>query len=369
MRAAVLNIVEKVKPFEVVPAQLENFVVEEVETQPAQIILDHPHISLYCLDDASRRAIFVETPPDVDLLQAPFYYDAQYQHAQRLYALSYEDFHQLAQEVEAANLILIHSIGRCGSTVISQAFSTVAGVRSLSEPDVYTQIHMLRHVDKTRDAEFAQLLQSCTRLLGKGTPTLVIKFRGMCIHIGDLLYQVLPQATNLFLYRHAESWARSMGIAMATLEERRTPSVDVPMYRRAIAPLSIPFAQRHGRESSRVEMTALMWLSMLDSYLKLCDAGMPFLAIRYEDIQMHPKDVLAAIFDYCGLSQADIDTAFTVFAKDSQAGSVLSRASRQERLGAPLDEVDYAQMSAVLQEHPVIQSPDFILPNTFNVGD
>ena len=197
MGATILHIVEKVKPFEVVPARLENFITRDGGEVSGQNLVDHPNISLYCLDDLNRRAIFVETPPDVDLLQAPFYYNAQYQYAQRLFAMSYADFHRLADSIEVGNLILIYSISRCGSTLISRALSTVDGVQSLSEPDIYTQIHTLRHQDKSRDAEYARLLQSATRLLSKNTPALAIKFRGMCIHIGDLLYQEFPQASNL----------------------------------------------------------------------------------------------------------------------------------------------------------------------------
>jgi hypothetical protein len=368
MSAVVLNIVEKVKWYEVVPAHLDNFVISEGDNLPAQTVIDNPNISLYCLDDANKRAIFVETPPDADLLQAPFYYDAQYKHAQRLIAVPYDDFHRLADDLKSDDLILVYSLGRAGSTIISQALHTVEGVVSLSEPDIYTQIHMMRHVDRSRDEEYRRLLKSCTHILSKNVSTLAIKFRGMCIHIADLLHQEFPQASNLFLYRHAETWAQSMGIETLPVEERRAPSVEVPMHRRSIAPLSYAFAERHGREASRVELVALMWLSMMDQYLMLHNLGMRFLAVRYEDIRVHPSEVLAAIFDYCGLTAANVQTAYKVFAKDSQEGSILSRGNRLERIQAPLQEEDYAQIRAVLQEHPVIQSPDFTCPSTLIPG-
>jgi hypothetical protein len=301
--ATILTILEKVKDHEVVPAHLDNFVVREAETVPAEIILDDPHISLYCLDDANQRVIFVETPPDIDLLQAPFYYDAQYRHAQRLLAVPYERFHQLADSIMACDLIFLYSTGRCGSTLISQALSTVEGVRSLSEPDIYTQIHLMRYEDKSRDAEYARLLKSCTRLLGRHSPILAIKFRGMCIYVGDLLYEAFPRAKTLFLYRDAETWARSMFLEFLPVEERRAPSSEIPFYRRSIAPLSIPFAARHGREGSRVEFTALMWLSMMEQYLALYAQGVRFLTIRYETIQAQPSCVLTTLFDYWGLKK------------------------------------------------------------------
>ncbi|MCC6804083.1 MAG: hypothetical protein IT319_14470, partial [Anaerolineae bacterium] len=219
MSATVLEIVEKLKTHPFGTALPENFAVRAAGSVDAQLLLDHPQISLYCLDDAHREAWFVETPPDADLIQAPFYYNAQYEHAQRIYSVSYETFHQLAAAVPAFKLILIHSIGRCGSTLISKAFNTVSGVRSISEPDIHTQIYFLRYRDQTRDDEYTALLRSATLLLGKGmtletsrvTPTLALKFRAMCIQVGDLLHAAFPQATTLFLYRRLRSWSRSIG--------------------------------------------------------------------------------------------------------------------------------------------------------------
>ena len=73
--------------------------------------------------------------------------------------------------------------------------------------------------------------------------------------------------------------------------------------------------------------------------------------------------VLAAMLDYCGLS-ADVDQIYSVFATDSQAGTVFSRASREEREVFPFEAEDYAQMQSVLSSRPRIQSPEFIAPNT-----
>jgi hypothetical protein len=116
-------------------------------------------------------------------------------------------------------------------------------------------------------------------------------------------------------------------------------------------------------------MSALMWLSMMDKYLALGNQGVPFLAVRYEDIKAQPKRVLTAIFDYCGLSNASVEQAYRVFARDSQEGTVFSQASYQQRIRIPLSEDEQDRFRAVLREHPVIQSPDFIAPHTLALGD
>ena len=92
--------------------------------------MEQPTVSLYCLDHANQRALFVDTPPEVDLLQAPFYFIAQYQAAQRLIAVPYATLHALAREVELdpQRIILFYSTGRCGSTLFSHVLNQTPNV-------------------------------------------------------------------------------------------------------------------------------------------------------------------------------------------------------------------------------------------------
>lgn len=64
----------KASPFTIVS-------VDDFQTHPGQpldphSILERPDVSLYCIDHGNRQAIFVQTAPEVDLLQAPFYFRA-----------------------------------------------------------------------------------------------------------------------------------------------------------------------------------------------------------------------------------------------------------------------------------------------------
>ena len=368
MTATVLEITEKTKTFPFATALPENFLTRPAGTVDAQTILDNPYITLYCLDDANQAAWFVETPPEVDLTQAPFYYVAQYDNALRLFAVPYETFHQLADAIPPAKLIFVHSTGRCGSTLISKTLNTVDGVRSLSEPDIYTQILFLRHLDKSRDDLYRRLLRSSTLFYGKGTPMLALKFRAMVIYLGDLLYGEFPDAKQLFLYRNMESWARSMGLETRPVADRRIPLTEFPIHRQAMTPLRTEFVAEYGREANGVEWSALTWLSLMEGYLALCDAGQPFLAIRYEDIQAHPKKVLSAVFEYCGLA-ASVDRAYDVFASDSQEGTLWSRANREERVNIPLEPEERAWQQAVLRERRMVRSADYIAPYTAKFED
>src|SRR6185295_12696289 len=103
------------------------------EEVPAEIVLSDPHLSPYCLDDANRRIILVELPPDVNLADVPFIYQTQYEHAIRLLAMPYDTFREIAHTLpEVQNLILMYISGRSGSTLLSHVFNALENVISLS---------------------------------------------------------------------------------------------------------------------------------------------------------------------------------------------------------------------------------------------
>src|ERR1041384_3164705 len=100
MQASELILDAKIKtsPFAIV--SIDDFQVHPGQLLDPSIVLEQPNFSLYCLDHINQRAIFVETSPEVDLLQAPSYFIAQYEAAQRLIAVPYATLHALAREVE-----------------------------------------------------------------------------------------------------------------------------------------------------------------------------------------------------------------------------------------------------------------------------
>jgi hypothetical protein len=218
VQAQLLPIEDKVKKKgDMGLASLSDFRCGAGSTVDARMILNRPQITLYCLDDQSRQAVFVELPGDVELSQRPFLFLTQYEHAQRLLTVSYETLHELAGAIGEGfrRLILMYSVGRAGGTLLSRSLNRLDTVLSLDEPDVYNNIVMIRPADGRRDAELTRLLHSSTRLLFKpaqaGVDTLFIKFRSCSIEIGDLMHKAFPQARVMFLYRNAETWARSAG--------------------------------------------------------------------------------------------------------------------------------------------------------------
>ena len=195
-------------------SSLDNFTTTPDGSIDAAQIIDNPAVSLYCLDHASQQAIFAELPPEIDLAQAPFYYQAQFDHAQRLIAVPYAEFHQLAEQIplDLSRLILIHNIGRCGSTLLSSAFNQLDGVISFSEPDVFANFVALRHEDR---AELIHLLHSSLRFTFRpavvgGATRYSLKLRNQCIDLLDLYMETLPAAKHLLLYRSLLGWVSSL---------------------------------------------------------------------------------------------------------------------------------------------------------------
>ena len=89
-----------------------------------------PDVSPYCFDFDARKLFCVSTP---DIAGATFFYQAQRQRARSVIKVPFD-----ALPEAPPSPTLIFSIGRCGSTLLHKAFEA-AGVRTVSEPDYFTQ--------------------------------------------------------------------------------------------------------------------------------------------------------------------------------------------------------------------------------------
>jgi hypothetical protein len=107
----------------------------------------------------------------------------------------------------------------------------------------------------------------------------------------------------------------------------------------------------------------LMWLSVMEKYLTLYQQGTPMLAVRFEDLITAPHPVIQEIFNYCNITIADLTKVLKVMEKDSQAGTALSR-KKLQHIETNFTDEHRAEMAQILQSHPIIQTPDFIVPNT-----
>lgn len=353
-------------------ASLADFTLVPGAALDAASIIGQPSWSLYCLDDATRRAIFVELPPDIDLATAPFVYLAQHAHAQRLAAMPYATLLQAAQTLPPVVApILIYIIGRSGSTLLCHVLNELPDVRCLSEPDIATQFVRLRERDGSRDAEIVSLMDATLRVLLKPTPFKAatrhaIKFRSEALQVMDLYQRAFPDAHNLFMYRDATGFVRSF----YRLNQQDNPT-DQPLSD-TLASLSYLHNQDYPHlagwlppgttEISAIQSLTLWWAAVTDLYLKQYYRGMPALAVDYADLTAQREPVLEAIFRYCGLSEQQVAGTLGAFGRDSQAGTPLARADPSQPNALRLSPEQLAEVADVLGRHPVYRDLAFVVP-------
>jgi hypothetical protein len=365
-------------------ASLADFSVTPGEAVNAEIVRDNPNISLYCLDDVDKRAIFVELPPNVDLATAAFVYDTQSEQAQRLIAVPYETFRQVAATLPAVgHFIMIYMTGRSGSTLLSHLFNELDNVLSLSEPDVGTQFVHLRNADGSRDAELRDLLDCTVRILFKPTiskaPSIyALKLRSEALQVMDLFQTTFPQAKNLFLYRDAIGWVTSF----YRLFKRYQMPDSTPFAESMPLGECVEFFSRYFKydfthlatyldadttKISLLQELTIWWLAIMEWYLAQYERGIPILALRYADLNVHREQVVSEVFRYCGLPTAKAASTLDVFTRDSQAGTVLARDNPQEGNQLRLSEEERNQVTSILQRHGVVKNTDFVAPGTLRV--
>ncbi|MFQ3613023.1 MAG: sulfotransferase [Cyanobacteriota bacterium] len=339
MKATICRIEQKCRPNDYTLVSPRDFQYSEVEIVDALIILNNPAISLYSVDLIQKKAIFVETQPGVDISRAPFYYQDQYRHARRLFLTRFETLYELADIAGKSieKIVVLYSVGRCGSTWLSKIFAQAAGVLSLSEPDVFSQIVLLRDPCVDNQRELLKLLSSCLRLVCKpslqeNVSTYVLKLRSFCIEICDLIHQVFPQVMNIFLYRDIEPVVCSSIEAFSFMRDL-LPSIKdrIDIFSRIIPLLKHYEQDIDYVDPYAIDLFVLAWLSVMYRYKQLCDKSISFYALRYEDLVIDPRYHIHALFDHCGLHIAEAEVPWEILTQDAQAGTGLSRRIDKER--------------------------------------
>jgi hypothetical protein len=354
-------------------ADIKDFGLREDGPVAAEMILENPHLTLYALDLDHGQAVFVETPPDVNLSQAPFYYLAQYENAVRVLTVPFATMIQLAQSVtvDDERLILIHSVGRAGSTLASQLLAQVEGVINISEPDALTWLVAARYFQPDNQEGLSALLDATIRLLCK-TPAQtawVIKGRSFVIELADWLHEIYPQTTNLFLYRDAETWLQSsLGAYDDGVERTDEELWAMENETREILKLGTPLIARYDPEKhlSSVDLLTLMWLSVMEQYVTLQERGVEMLAIRYANWSSAPHETAVAMLEYCGCRPTNITVIEDVLKRDSQAGTSLSRQAIQQKQKVTRAN-DLDQLNWHLQNHTFIKTANFEVANTLKL--
>lgn len=339
MPATVFTIAERHREHENQLASVGDFTLVADGARDVEGVLADPACTLYCLDPAKQQAIFVETPPSVELHDFPFLYQVQFQHARRVIAIAYDELLVREDAPPAPGIAFLYSVGRCGSTLIGRALNHLPDVVTLAEPDA-----LLYCAEPTPGRDAAELLRTCTRLLCKSGPrknatSYVIKMRHHGTQLAPALQQVFPASRALFVYRSAIEVVTSALRAFHTL----SPTDRDP----------IPGLTR-------------TWLSTMQQYLTAYRGGVSIRALRYEDLIRARQQLFPAICRFLGFPEPDFAEYEAIFAADSQAGSNLSREKLSRNsireFGSPQELAE--KVRETLAGEPELNRPDVILPGT-----
>lgn len=342
----------------------DDFQTHKGQAIDPRVVLEKPNVSLYCLDPTNRTALFVETTPDVDLLQLPFYFAAQYEQAQKLIAVPYETLHTLAKQVDIdpQRIILFYSTGRCGSTLFSKVMNLNPVIVSYSEPDIFSQLVMLRTAGKSTDSEIAALLHDSILLMAssaqlQGFQYYAFKFRSYVLSVSDLLYQTIPQARLLFMYRNALTWAYSFSRAFGSSDDDMGERLEESGFRYMIPSVN-EHLKTHKNSISWVEYVAHMWVSTMQDSRWLQQQSSTFASARFEDLQIDPHLVIQALLAHCGLPMPKPERLEPILAKDSQAGTV--GAQDKKKSARHLTDADLLELETIIHKLDPHLTPDTI---------
>ena len=361
-------------------ANLDDFALGPGSAADARIVIEGADWSLYGLDRGRDLAVFTELPPGTDLADSPFSYATQHRLARRVATMTLAAFEAVAQGVPLpGRTILIFSIGRCGSTLLSHALNAVPGVWCLSEPDAFSTLVMQHYHAQARAGfprdQAVRLIRAITRVqfrppADRSADVFAVKFRSQALFQADLYHEALPDAVCVFLYRDALGWANSVygmmrqyGYPDIASGEGRTATWGV--FTAAAEPRLLRASIDTGAAEIPMELPlAPAWALNMAEYTRHLRGGVPFLALRYNEFNRDRLPSVTRILRHCGLKEGHAEGALAAFEADSQAGTHVSREVKTERLSAHR----LARLGDILTRCGDFSDPDLRLADIYSGG-
>ncbi len=365
--ATIARVLESLGKGTWLPSCPAHFAVGPVKPIDLQWVAKNPGLSLYCVDFETRETLFVETPTEIAVADAPFMYEAQREHATRIVRVPWEGAHQIAADagIDPTRISLIYSVGRCGSTFVSRALAAFPGMSSLSEPDVMTQLTGRWGNIGLDDPANGQLLRDCTLLQClptklAGAAHWAVKFQSYVTALGPLYAKCLPEAKVVFLYRSLVPWMNSYLRMVGGGDLHETyPNVDYVRFLGSFAP------QLTDRiDATRLEVVLFNWLRLMEVAEGMRSSGLPMFLARYEEMAEAPLETVLALGDFCELEEPDQEKLTAAINEDSQAGTMLSRANLR-KIEVSFTDEDLATLNDLLEENSDSIRAETILHGSF----
>ncbi|CAN5412742.1 sulfotransferase [soil metagenome] len=368
MNATRASILDKAHEHAISMANPEHFKLDSQSDFDASIALTDPRISLYCFDLANDAALFVEVADAPIIENATFLYNAQFEHATHVISIPTTVFCDLAETIPlpVGGLIFLHSVSRCGSTLLSKVFQSIPGIYSLSEPDEPTQLGRLKATGGAPDELIKSLLYASTRWRCKpqssGSPHAVaIKYRSEVIVLHKEFEELYPNEHHIFQYRDGISWIRSVFLGWP--RERDIDDAEKNAEMQLGWSNTVPLIAQQTQPLNAIQIRILAWINAMETYYSIADSGIPIIAIRYEDLRTDPRPILRKMLEFCEISEVDWNAIELVLGEDSQAGTVYDRAKRSAK-PTILSDAQVDEALKMIAGRPRLRTPGVILPKT-----
>ncbi|WP_428929910.1 sulfotransferase [Marinibacterium sp. SX1] len=235
------------------PSALRNFTFDPEPLAPGAG--DGLVFTPYALDPELRAVVEVGMPRVPPARPRAFFYMDQFHDAEMLRLAPVDDYAAgiapalaAPQETpeegadEGPERIFVFSIGRAGSTLVSQILGA-AGIASLSEPDVLLDLGQRKRLaafdpaPADWDALYRASLDALEAAFGRPAQ-LAVKFRAQSsnlFHVRAML-RLYPRARYVFLFREAEPWSlsftRKFGFQAETLKWLMTENLKAATHAR-----------------------------------------------------------------------------------------------------------------------------------------
>jgi hypothetical protein len=351
----------------------KDFIVGSGNSVPSDAIIDEPGWSLYSLDLEQGFAWFVALPPGTDLSKSVFAFRDQRPLARQLLQLPLDELVSVSRRIAPPKkVIFVFNIGRCGSTLVSHVLNTCPSVWGLSEPMAFPRLIMMNYNSDQRlkpaRRRLVDLVRACTALQFRPfdppqQTVFALKLHSQCLFQADAYYEAFPDAAFVFLYRDALGWTKSWyqmaqkyGYEKVTAGPKRfdvwncvTAADDLANLGRYIdldAP-SLPLEDGliHG------------WSHMMQEYDRLLELGVPFFALRYNELDSDRAASVKRLFEHCGLPVEHVLDGLAAFDRDSQAGDIVSSDVEAEAMTEP----QLRRLRAMLGQRASFNDPELIL--------
>lgn len=351
----------------------KDFALGDGQATSLQALVDQPDWSLYSLDLDRNLAWFVELPPGTDLSASVFAFRDQRRLARRVFQVSLDELIEVSPRIPPpAKVIFVFSIGRCGSTLVSHVLNTSPKVWGLSEPIAFPRLIMTNYNSDVRltapRPRMVEVIRACTRLqfrppVGTGRDVFALKFHSQCFFHADLYFEAFPDAAFVFLYRDAVGWTKSWyqmaqkygyaaqltGATRVELWNCITAADDLTHLR--------PYVDVEAEQVAMEDGLVLGWARNMEEYGRFLEAGVPFLALRYNELNRDREASLERLFTHCGLPAEDAAAGLAAFDQDSQVGDIVS----SDVVAEAMTYAQVARLREVLARRPTYGNADLRL--------